>query len=337
MSIYATQFRWVRRLAAAALTLDVVACLAAFAYGAWLLGRGDGLVGIELLCIGAAALIIGTLLYCLIVLAHKFVSNSYRAYDTLLDMSELIRRQGEYAHTMAENITLSEWAKKIVYREKDYEFLRDTIHAAIVRQDWESAEHLISELDREFGRREEAHRLRDELAAARRATVEERVAAALKRFEALCDAHKWEQARGEVARLQVLFDGDARIAGLPQELELRRQEHKRRLLKEYDQAIRMHDVDRAHRLLFTLDRYLAPQEAAALKESARGVFKAKLLQVGVQFELAVTEKDFRKALQVGEQLIREFPNSRYAQQISEMMPVLRRRATALVDHEPAPA
>ena len=129
-----------------------------------------------------------------------------------------------------------------------------------------------------------------------------------------------------MGREQGVSESDQRIVGLPRELDLRRQQYKRTLLKEYDEAVRTQNVDVAHRLLFRLDHYLAPNEAAALKESARGVFKAKLLQMGVEFSLAVTDKHFRRAIDVGERLIREFPNSRYAQEIHSTMPVLRQRA-----------
>ena len=40
-------------------------------------------------------------------------------------------------------------------------------------------------------------------------------------------------------------------------------------------------------------------EAAALEESARGVFRARLHKMGVQFSLFVTEKAWNKALKLG--------------------------------------
>jgi hypothetical protein len=326
MPAISMRFRGLRRIAATALTLDVIGSLVACGYGVYTLGTGSYPLGLAFVVGGSVALFLGILIYCHVRLTHKFASNSYRAYEALLDMVELVRRQAEYSHTIAENTTLSDWAKKIVYREKDYEFLRDTIHGAIVRQDWEAAEHLIHELDEEFGYREEAERFRAELTRARQATKEEQVAAALTRFDQVCAARKWDQARTESERLRTLFPNDERITGLPRELDLRRQQYKRHLLKEYSQAVRTHDVDRAHRLLFELDGYLAPNEAAALKESARGVFKAKLLQLGVQFSLAVTDRQYRDAIDVGERLAREFPNSRYAYEISAMMPALRQRA-----------
>ena len=318
-------FRLARVVARTALVVSVLAGGGAFVYGliAWVAQWHSWAPG--LLAGGLVGLALGALLYTQFSLAHKTVSNTYRAYDALLDIAEILRRQSEHTRTISENSSLSDWAKRIVYREKDYEYLRDTIHSAIVRDDWVSAQRLIKELDEEFGLHEEAARLREEMARARESTTEEKVVAALQRFDLLCEARKWDQARDESERLKALFPEEPRIAGLSSELDLRRRQHKRRLLKQYDQAVRLQSVDRAHRLLFELDHYLAPNEAAAMKESARGVFRAKLQQMGVQFSLAVTDKHFEQAIDIGQRLVREFPNSRFAHEISSMMPALRRR------------
>ena len=319
------RFRALRNSARISLLIAIAGACGSSAYGvfAWAV-LGDPW-GVAWIAAGLGVLAVGMLLFVHFSLTHKAACNTYRAYDTLLDIAEQLRRQRDLIQTIAENSSLSEWAKRIIYREKDYEYLRDTIQGASARQDWVSAERLIKEVDEEFGLHEEAGRLRDDLERARQATEEEKVAAALRRFESLCDARKWDQAQRESARLHALFPSEPRIAGLPRELELRRQQYKRSVLKAYDEAVRAHHVNKAHDLLFELDQYLAPNEAAALKESARGVFKAKLQQMGVQFALAVTDRHFGKAIAIGQQLIREFPNSRLAQEIAEMTPVLERR------------
>jgi len=318
--------RGVRLFGKAALVVMALGAATLIGYGFYELKRADQIWGLPLMAGGMVSLALGILLYGNISLAHKVVNNTHRTYGTLLDLEELIRRQNDYARTIAENSSLSDWAKRVVYREKDYEFLRDSINSAIVRQDWEGVERCIRDLDEQFGMHEEAARLRVELERARRATTEERIAGALKRFESLCERQKWAQAQKEIERLKTLFPNEPRIAGLPQELEMRKQQYKRKLLKDYDEAVRVQNVDLAHRLLVELDHYLTPDEVAVLKESARGVFKARLFQLGVQFSVAIQDKAFSKAISIGERIIREFPNSRYAQEISGMMPALRQRA-----------
>ncbi len=324
----------VRHIATAALVIAAIGSLAACIYGIWLAAQGNAPAGLGFLAAGVGGLLLSILLYCLIVLVHKFVNYTYRAYDVLLEGSELLRRQEEHSRLIADNSNLSEWAKRVVYREKDYEFLRDTIQGAIVRQDWESAEHLIRDLDQEFGYHDEAAHLREKLAQARQATTEERIVAARARVESLCQQRKWSQARTECTRLATLFPGQSAIAALPRDIEHRRQEIKQQLLKDYDQAVRNEDIDHAHSLLFELDQYLDPKEAEALKESARGVFRARLEQLKARFTIAVSYKQFPSAIEAGERLIREFPNSGYAHEISKLLPVLRQRAAQQASHVP---
>jgi len=316
-----------RRIATAALVVALAGAIVACGWGAYLASaEATRSGGVALLCGGAMGLLVAVLLYAQVVLLQKFVAYAYRAYEALLTTSELQRRTEEHIRTVAENSHLSEWSKRIVHRNKDYEFLRDTINAAIIRQDWESAEHLIGDVATEFGYHEEAARFRQQLEKARKATNEERISAVLARFDKLCDERKWAEAHGDCERLQALFPDEPRIAALPAEIEVRRQEYKRKLLGDYDQAVRNEDVDRAHRLLFALDQYLVPQEAEALKESARGVFRARLEQIKTRFSIAVSYKQFANAIAAGEQLMREFPNSGYAHEIAKLMPVLRERA-----------
>ena len=59
-----------------------------------------------------------------------------------------------------------------------------------------------------------------------------------------------------------------------------------------------------------LDMYLTPNEALALQEAAKDVFRTKLHNLGVQFAMAVSDKQWNHALEIGQQIIQDFPNSR---------------------------
>ncbi|GAG49454.1 unnamed protein product, partial [marine sediment metagenome] len=51
---------------------------------------------------------------------------------------------------------------------------------------------------------------------------------------------------------------------------------------------------------------------------------------------AVTDKQYRSAIEVGEELVREFPNSRYAREIVSMMPALRQHLLKEAGHDGPP-
>ncbi len=105
-----------------------------------------------------------------------------------------------------------------------------------------------------------------------------------------------------------------------------RDRHKAELREEWDEAIRRSDTDQAIDILKELDQYLSPAEAHTLQTSARHVFKDKLLQLGVQFRFAVTEKRWADALTTGLELVRDFPNARMANEVRAALDTLRERA-----------
>ena len=332
MAYVSGRFEPLRRLAAASALCAGLIGLGAAAYGL-VAGRAGYEVAAWAFTLGGvavAALSLGA--FCLLMYLHRLVDTLHRTYDRLIESNHALHRQSEWLKTIAESSSQSEWAKRLIFRERDHAYLRDSIYGLIVQQDWSGAEHLIAALAAEFGDDVEAARLRGELAKARASTAEERAAAALERFEQLCETRQWARAAQEIERMQALFPGNARIAGLVAELEDRHQAHKRQLLTHYDEAVRTQDFERAHDLLFELDKYLSPHEAAGLRHSARGVFRAKLHQLGVKFSLAINDKKFGEALETGQALIQEFPNTRYTREIRQMMPMLQRRATtATVD------
>ena len=57
----------------------------------------------------------------------------------------------------------------------------------------------------------------------------------------------------------------------------------------------------------------------ALQEAARDIFRTKLHNLGVQFSIAVTEKQWTGAFNIGRQIIKDFPNSRMSHEIRAKM------------------
>jgi tetratricopeptide (TPR) repeat protein len=289
----------------------------------------DGLlaaIGGGMALLGLLQLLAALLLYGLVSVFLKMESHAFRVRGALMDLAGTAERQQELLTAVADSVHISDAAKTIAHREKERNALRDAIYEEINRRDWEAAYYLIDEMERRYGYRHEAARLRREVDISRDRTIEQTVEAALERIDHLFTAGQWDQARGESERLMRLFPTNERIQRLPEDLERHRQRHKRLLLNEWNEAVQRNEIDRSIEVLKRLDQYLAPSEAAALEESARGVFRAKLQNMGVQFSLAVTDKRWNEAVEIGEQIVREFPNSLMAKEVTSSMPVLRRRA-----------
>lgn len=229
---------------------------------------------------------------------------------------------------LVELTTLSDQAKSLIYRDRELDAFRERIHEDLIHQEYQTANALIETMDKKLGYAEEAARLREEINASRKATVEEKIDAAVNRVHEIINRFDWPTALRESQRLIKLFPQNKKVAALPEEIEAGRSSHKRELLQAYGEAVRKNDVDHSIELLKELDRYLTPQEAAALQDSARGVFKARLHNLGVQFAISVSDRQWAKAISVGEEIIAEYPKSRMAQEVREKMDLLRSRAAA---------
>jgi hypothetical protein len=254
---------------------------------------------------------------------HQVVSD---ASNRLSRVETLVNDAAGSLKSIAGVASLSDKAKSTIYRERELEALRETIHHHLMLQEYDAASALITSMDREFGYAEEARRLREEVTASRKATVDEKVDASLRRFQEILDRHDWPRAAREAERMMRLMPNNPRIAQLPATVDAARAGHKRQLLQEYGEAIRKNDVDRSIELLRQLDLYLSPQEAAALQESARGVFRAKLQNLNLQFTMSVTDQRWADAVATGEQIVRDYPNSRMAMEVRAKMNLLRARA-----------
>ena len=185
---------------------------------------------------------------------------------------------------------------------------------------------MILRMEQQFGYKDQADRLRALVRANREATIEGRANDAITRIEQILAQKNWERATRESQRLLEAFPSNERVRQLPAKIAAARAEQKRVLLSRYDEAVKRNALDESISLLQELDRYLTPQEAAALQESARGVFRAKLNSLGVQFSLAMDAKRWDQAVSIGEQIMRGYPNSRMAIEVRQKLDQLKHLA-----------
>lgn len=326
------RFPWIYRIGTLALTLVSVAAMALIGWGAYgLLGERASAAGD--IFIGGAFLGFAGFFYALLIVGLKVESASYRIHAILFDLHELLKKFEQPVEITAENSQISDIARSITHREKERDVLRTAIREEIFKADWEAAYYLIDEMERRFGYREEADRLRQEVDDSRQVSIAEKIDQAIAHVEQILGQHDWERARQEAERLGRLFPNNEKVKHLPTVIEEHRQQRKRTLLKEWDAVVRRNDIDQAIEILKVLDPYLTRNEAKALEESVRGVLKAKLAQLGVKFSLAVSEKRWSDALEVGLQIVEEYPNSKMAKEVGDTLDVLKRRAGMVADAE----
>jgi hypothetical protein len=259
----------------------------------------------------------------IVLSAHTHVENMAGEIGRL---ETLLEDQASSARKLVDLASLSDQTKSLLYRDREVEAFREMMHSMLVRQDYKMAEELIAGIEKRPSMALDAAVMRQELEATRQASIEGKIDLAIGRVEEIIAKSDWPRAVREAARMTAAFPHNAKILALPQHIEEARMKHKRDLLQNYGEAVRKNDVDASIELLKELDRYLSPQEAAALQDSARGVFKAHLHNLGVQFAIRVAEKQWKEAITAGEEIMREFPNSRMAHEVRAKMDLLNERA-----------
>lgn len=322
--------------------LQNVACFTAIGVAVLLMGLGiiwyagepvelPATFGPWMIVAGGFVLFVAIIVMTFMPLVLKMESTIARQLSELRDLNETVARQATTLESIAENTRISDAAKTLAHREQESEALRAAIREDIRTEKWEAALTLIDEMEGRFGYKEEADRIREELDEARDKAIQTKLQEAIEMIESHFQSHEWDRAQGEIDRLLHALPDDTKVLAIGERMKTLKEQHKLELRQAWEEAVRRNDTDRAIDVLKELDQYLSQAEAQALQSSARPVFKEKLLQLGVQFRFAVTEKRWQDALSTGLELIREFPNARMANEVRDALDTLRERARAAAE------
>ena len=272
----------------------------------------------------AAALLMT--IFAVLFLMYENIRSIKANTERLESAIEMLNKNRAVMAEIAGVQRLSEAAKAILLRESDRQALREAVLEKLYQQDFEATGAMIEEI----AGRAEFGSLADELRVSadkyHNAGEQERINQIIAHIEKLFEDYQWLKASAEIDSLAKFYGDSERAKALRQELFDKKEQRKKELLQAWDEAVKRCQTDRSLEILRELDLYLTPNEGLALQESARDVFRTKLHNLGVEFSFAVADRRWDNVLQSGEQIIRDFPNSRMAQEIREKLDILRQRA-----------
>lgn len=257
------------------------------------------------------------------------LSRLFKILDALKDNSGKLKEVADALEKIGTELThinhstrVSETAKAIAFRDEDRQSLREAVFDKLQQQDFAAADELIDEIARRPEYKDLAEQLRTQAHRYRDATDQERMSQVIAHIERLLDNCQWTKASTQIEGLIKAHPNNERAKGMRQILLDKKQQRKRILLAAWDDAVKSQETDRSLEILKELDSYLTPNEGSAMQEAARDVFRTKLHNMGVQFAIAVTEKQWAGALDVGRQIIKDFPNSKMSEEIRGKLDVL---------------
>ena len=258
------------------------------------------------------------------------LSRVFKIIDALRDNSvkleevtSALEKIGSGLAQINHSTRVSETAKAIAFRDADRQSLREAVFDKLQQQEFSAAEEIINEIAKRPEYKELAEQLRAQTNRYHDATDQERLNQVISHINKLVDDCQWGRASAQIEGLIKAHPDNEQAKAMRQILLDKKQERKRILLAVWDDAIQSQETDRSLEILKELDQYLTPNEGLALQEAARDVFRTKLHNLGVQFAISVTEKRWIDALEIGQNIIADFPNSKMSEEIRGKLDVLK--------------
>ncbi|MDT8303265.1 MAG: hypothetical protein RQ760_17430 [Sedimentisphaerales bacterium] len=272
-------------------------------------------------------LVLGILVALSALLA--MLSRLFKILDALRDNSAKLEAVAGALEKISTELTqinhstrVSETVKAIAFRDADRQSLREAVFDKLQQQEFDAAQEIIDEIAHRPEYSDLAEKLRAQVEKYHTATDQERINQAIAHIEKLLDNCSWARASTQIEGLIKAYPDSEKAKSMRHILHDKKQSRKKILLAAWDDAIQQQETDRSLEILKELDLYLTPNEGLALQEAARDIFRTKLHNLGVQFSIAVTEKQWNGAFNIGQQIIKDFPNSRMSEEIRGKLDVL---------------
>lgn len=245
--------------------------------------------------------------------------------DTGAALRDKLDELADTVREMAAHNALSPDARRVLFRKQERDLLVQAIEEDIAEAQWDAAAVLVNELESRLGYTGEAAALRARIAARSTAPVGDAggdgssvvVTPSVQPASSVVSASRAAPlvaSAVEAPEITVPVTDAARTAT--------RQELERRFMAAAGEG----RAEAAMGILAELDQYVTPEEAEPLREIARGVIAKSRDALGEQFKAAVQGKRWHEAVNVGEQIIQRFPNTRMASEVRDVMDALRARA-----------
>ncbi len=231
-----------------------------------------------------------------------------------------------------EHVMLSDAAKRLLYRDRELDLVRMMLERDIAAGEHDAALRLVDELGAQFGRLEEAENHRSRIESLREAEVQTRLSSGIQVIRRHLANGDWSAATAEADRLNRLLPDAPGLDGLTNQIASARARHAAEIETRMRDAHVAGEIDEAMRLLRELDRHLVSEESSRVVDVAQAIIVAHRDSVGRRFREAVSEKQWTVAVELGESIVRDYPNTRMAEETTALLPGIRSRLSTGTIH-----
>ena len=225
-----------------------------------------------------------------------------------------------------EAVQMSENAKRVLFRDRELSVLRNTVQEDIERGEFHSALVVCDQMSTVFGAVEESEVLRTKVQTIIHNFHDARICEEVEKLENMLADRKWVEAYQDAARLRRLFPESPQLHGLEQRISDVRIHYRHDLEARFLEAASCENVEQAMKLLRELDGYLTPDEARKFRDTATDVITKYRDTLGARFKMAVSDRRWEEAIEFGEVITQQFPNTKMAEEVQTMLETIRVRA-----------
>jgi len=264
--------------------------------------------------------------FAILLLTAETVKSLKEQQEKISQINDNLAANRNLLEQISQGVKLSEAAKTIVYRDADRQQLRAGVMEKLHQQDFDATYAMIEDIANRNEYKKLANDLKLTADKYRDATDLERINQIISYIDKQLEQYQWTTASVQIERLLALYPDSEQAKAMQHKLVEKKEQRKRELLAAWDKAVKKADTDYSLLILRELDLYLTPSEGLALQEAASEVFKNKLHNLGVQFAIVVSDKNWSKALETGREIIKGFPNSKMADEIRTKISILKELA-----------
>ena len=190
---------------------------------------------------------------------------------------------------------------------------------------FESALRVVEELGRGYGLFEEAEAHRSRIEAIRHGQVRRQLDEGLQQIRTLVGSGDWSLATRAAERLHTRFPEATETQGLSNQISAARHRYAAELEEQVRGALRENRIEEAMQGLRELDRHLVGDEVRRMADVAQTIIVSHRDLCGQRFRDAVAKHDWSGALTIGELITTDYPNTRMAEEVTELLPGIRWR------------
>lgn len=238
-------------------------------------------------------------------------------------ISNALKEHRDLLKHISSDVKLSEASKRIAFKDADREGLSNFVLETLHKHEFEKTDASIKEIAQTPSYEDFAETLRAEVKSYKEADKKERVDKVITHINMLMEKYQWVKASQQIESLMQAFPDSEAAKNMPEVLSSKKEQRKRELLEKWNEAVNRNDTDQSLSILRELDLYLTPSEALALQESAKDAFRSKLHNLGVQFSMEASDKQWTKAIVTGAEIIKKFPNTKMADEIKGKMDIMK--------------